>query len=104
MSPSTLYIEAGSILRPFILSSLLTHLILNGLFLWQVLEAEMPGGGLAVEVRNRVGEGQLNEGCGAEWAQKVRGGRTSMFELCKFERDGSGMKWFSHGYSFRSRD
>lgn len=31
----------------------------------------MPGGGLAVEVRNRVGEGQLNEGCGAEWAQKV---------------------------------
>lgn len=32
----------------------------------------MPGGRLEMEVRNRVGEGQLNEGCGAEWAQKVR--------------------------------
>lgn len=32
----------------------------------------MPGGRLEVEVRNRVGEGQLNEGCGAEWVQKVR--------------------------------
>lgn len=26
---------------------------------------------MEVEVRNRVGEGPLNEGCGAEWAQKV---------------------------------
>ena len=31
----------------------------------------MPGGRLEIQVRNRVGEGQLNEGCGAEWAQKV---------------------------------
>lgn len=60
------------------------HLVLNVRFPWQVLEAEMPGGGLAVEVRNRVGEGQLNEGCGAEWAQKV-GARTSIFEMCKVE-------------------
>lgn len=38
----------------------------------QVLAEEIPLGGLEVEVRNRVGEGQLNEGCGAEWVQKVR--------------------------------
>ena len=38
----------------------------------KVLAEEMPGGRLEIEVRNRVGEGQLNEGCGAEWAQKVR--------------------------------
>ena len=50
-------------------------------FLWQVLAEEMPGGELSVEVRNRVGEGQLNEGCGAEWVQKVRG-RTDTFLLC----------------------
>lgn len=37
----------------------------------KVLGEEMPEGGLEVEVRNRVGEGPLNEGCGAEWAQKV---------------------------------
>eukprot|EP00904_Undaria_pinnatifida_P011484 jgi/Undpi1/7466/HiC_scaffold_22.g09939.m1 len=36
----------------------------------KVLAEEMPGGELSVEVRNRVGEGQLNEGCGAEWVQK----------------------------------
>lgn len=38
---------------------------------WQVLAEEIPEGGLQVEVRNKVGEGVLNEGCGAEWAQKV---------------------------------
>lgn len=26
---------------------------------------------MQVEIRNRVGEGPLNEGCGAEWVQKV---------------------------------
>ena len=62
----------------------------------------MPGGGLAVEVRNRVGEGQLNEGCGAEWAQKV-GGRTSIFELYEVECAGSGMECFSHGEAYYSR-
>lgn len=31
----------------------------------------MPEVGFEAEVRNRVGEGVLNEGCGAEWAQKV---------------------------------
>ena len=36
----------------------------------KILSKEMPGGKLEIEVRNRVGEGQLNEGCGAEWAQK----------------------------------
>lgn len=45
-------------------------LVLVGFF-FQVLAEEMPGGSLEIEVRNRVGEGQLNEGCGAEWAQKV---------------------------------
>ncbi len=38
----------------------------------KVLKEEMPGGRLEIEVRNRVGEGPLNQGCGAEWAQKVR--------------------------------
>lgn len=38
----------------------------------QVLEEEMPGGKMKVEIRNRVGEGPLNDGCGAEWVQKVR--------------------------------
>lgn len=36
------------------------------------MEEEMPGGKMRVEIRNRVGEGPLNEGCGAEWVQKVR--------------------------------
>ncbi|CAM9771735.1 unnamed protein product [Ascophyllum nodosum] len=36
----------------------------------KALEDRMPGGDTRVEIRNRVGEGRLNEGCGAEWVQK----------------------------------
>lgn len=54
------FVRAWSTSLPFFLSSFL-----------EVLAEEMPGGRLEIQVRNRVGEGQLNEGCGAEWAQKV---------------------------------
>ena len=78
-------------LRLFTLSSKLVHLVLNVRFSLQVMEAEMPGGGLSVEVRNRVGEGQRNEGCGAEWVQKVR----QRIESCvNIVCEGSGMKCF----------
>lgn len=54
------------------------------MFFFKVLLEEMPGGRLEIEVRNRVGEGQLNEGCGAEWAQKVNssGVSVSQYFVC----------------------
>ncbi|CAB1103506.1 unnamed protein product [Ectocarpus sp. CCAP 1310/34] len=60
----------------------------------KVLAEEMPGGRLEVEVRNRVGAGQLNEGCGAEWAQKkgvppsgVSAANDTGKRLCSFDGD-----------------
>ncbi|CAM9385398.1 unnamed protein product [Scytosiphon promiscuus] len=60
----------------------------------KVLAEEMPGGRLEIEVRNRVGQGQLNEGCGAEWAQKkgvppsgVSATEDKGKRLCSFDGD-----------------